>query len=196
MEDNHFFYNFEANRTPPSRGKILISKPFLQDSNFARSVVLIVDHSEEGSMGLIMNKPSSLKLNELVKEFKHLDSIPLHKGGPMGNDTLFYLHNLDNITGSLAIGEGLYLNGNFNAIKKYILEGNPIEGHIRFFLGYSGWENKQLKKEIHENTWLINEGDITNLIKIDVKEMWKNELSKLGGKYEQWSHFPLIPSLN
>lgn len=143
-----------------------------------------------------MNKPSSLKLNELVKEFKHLDSIPLHKGGPMGNDTLFYLHNLDNITGSLAIGEGLYLNGNFNAIKKYILEGNPIEGHIRFFLGYSGWENKQLNKEIHENTWLINEGDITNLIKIDVKEMWKNELSRLGGKYEQWSHFPLIPSLN
>ena len=115
----------------------------------------------------------------------------------MGTDTLFYLHTLNNIEGALKLGKGMFLNGDFDAIRKYILEGNPIEGHIRFFLGYSGWQDKQLNQEIKENTWMIGKSEITNLISTDeISCMWKNELSKLGGKYEAWSRFPLIPSLN
>lgn len=190
-------FKIESNNATPSRGKILISEPFLRDSNFGRSVILLVDHTEEGSMGLIMNKPSTMSLNELVKDFREIDSIPLYKGGPMSTDTLFYIHTIEDIGGALPLGKDIYLNGDFDAIKKYILEGNPIEGRIRFFLGYSGWEDKQLTQEIKENTWMIGKGDIPSLINTNnIKNMWKEELGKLGGKYEAWSRFPLIPSLN
>ena len=164
--------------------------------NFARSVILLVDHGNEGSMGIIMNKQLSLMVNDVVKEFKYLEQIPLFKGGPVDMDTLFYLHTLPHIKDSLFIGNGVYLNGDFNAIKKYILQGNPIEGNIRFFLGYSGWDSNQLKHEIEENTWFIGDTNVTELLDIKGKDLWKKSLEKLGNKYETWSRFPKNPSLN
>jgi Putative transcriptional regulator len=196
LERDHNYFKIVSNNAIPSRGKVLISEPFLRDSMFGRSVVLLVDHSKEGSMGLIMNKSLPMKLNDVVDEFKYLNDIPLFKGGPMGTDTLFYLHTLKNIEGALAIGSGLYLNGNFDEIKRYILQGNDIEGNIRFFLGYSGWEDGQLNDEIEQNTWMIGKGDITSLMIGDISSMWKKALGKLGGKYEAWSRFPTTPSLN
>ena len=180
----------------PSRGKILISEPFLCDATFGRSVVLLVDHTSEGSMGLIMNKQLPLLVNDVVKEFKYLEDIPLYKGGPIGTDTLFYLHTLSQLPGTLPVSNGLYLNGDFDALKKHILQGNEINGKVRFFLGYSGWECEQLIQEIKENTWIIAKEDPSYLLDGEVKDMWKNALGKLGSKYETWSRFPQVPSLN
>jgi len=196
MGKNHDYFKIESNNAIPSRGKILISEPFLRDSNFGRSVVLLVDHTKEGSMGLIMNKLLPMRLNDVVDEFKYLEDIPLYKGGPMGTDTLFYLHTLKHVEGALAIGGGLYLNGDFTEIKRYVLQGNPVEGNIRFFLGYSGWQDGQLNQEIEENTWMIGKGDAPSLMIDEIKNMWKRALGNLGGKYETWSHFPITPSLN
>jgi len=196
MNRNIDIFKIQSNNAPPSRGKILISEPFLRDADFGRSVVLLVDHTQEGSMGLIMNKQLPIMLNEVVAEFKYLENIPLYKGGPMGTDTLFYLHTFKNIEGSISVGDGMYLNGDFDTIKCYILQGNRIEGNIRFFLGYSGWETEQLRHEIEENTWMIGKGEAISLINDEIKNMWKVALGKLGGKYEAWSRFPLIPSLN
>ena len=180
----------------PSRGKILISEPFLRDATFGRSVILLVDHTEEGSMGLVVNKPLPLLLNDIIMEFKYLDEIPLYKGGPVATDTLFYLHTLAEVSGSISISKGLYLNGDFNEIKKYILQGNKISEHIRFFLGYSGWESNQLHNEIKENTWLVSEEEKSYLMKDDTKDMWRKALEKLGSKYETWSRFPQVPTFN
>lgn len=196
MDKRIDIYKIRTNNALPSRGKILISEPFLRDENFTRSVVLLIDHTQEGSMGIIMNKSLPLLVNDVVKEFKYIDDIPLYMGGPVGTDTLFYLHTLPNVEGSIAVGNGLYLNGDFTEIKKYILQGNPIKGNIRFFLGYSGWENEQLKHEIEENTWMIGKGEPDTLLNDPIKFMWRNALGSLGGKYETWSRFPLIPSLN
>ncbi len=113
MNINTDIFKIQSNNVMPSRGKILISEPFLHDVTFGRSVVLLVDHTEEGSMGLIINKPLPLMLNDIIKEFKYIEDIPLHKGGPIGTDTLFYLHTLHEIPGTLPINNGLYLNGDF-----------------------------------------------------------------------------------
>ena len=196
MNINSDIFKIQSNNVMPEKGKILISEPFLHDATFGRSVVLIIDHTEEGSMGLIINKKIPLVLNDIIKEFKYTDEIPLYKGGPIGTDTLFYLHTLKDIPGALFVSDGLYMNGDFEAVKRYILQGNPVEGKIRFFLGYSGWECKQLKHEIKENTWIISEEENTYLMNRDTKNMWKEALGKLGSKYEAWSRFPLIPSLN
>lgn len=196
MEKDRDIFKIQSNKVLPARGKILISEPFLADTTFNRSVVLLVDHSEEGSMGIILNKRLPIMVNEVVKEFKYLNDIPLCKGGPVGTDTLFYLHRLDDVRGAYPIGNGMFLNGDFNAIKRYVLQGNPVEGNIRFFLGYSGWDNAQLKHEIDEDTWLVGASDAESLMTVPVNEMWRHSLGSLGGKYETWSHFPRIPSLN
>ncbi len=196
MNINQDIFKIQSNNVLPSRGKILISEPFLRDATFGRSVILLVDHTEEGSMGLVVNKPLPLLLNDIIMEFKYLDEIPLYKGGPVATDTLFYLHTLAEVSVSISISKGLYLNGDFNEIKKYILQGNKISEHIRFFLGYSGWESNQLHNEIKENTWLVSEEEKSYLMKDDTKDMWRKALEKLGSKYETWSRFPQVPTFN
>ena len=197
MDTNADIFKIETNHVVPSRGKVLISEPFLYDEMFGRSVILLLDHSTDGTMGLVLNKPLPLSLNDVLKEFKDINNIPIYKGGPLSTDTLFYLHTLKDVEDSLQIGKGVYLNGDFDAIRRYILQGNDIDGKIRFFLGYSGWEHDQLCQEIEENTWLIGSTGISSLM--DEKgsaELWKNVLGQLGGKYEIWSRFPQIPTLN
>ena len=193
---NADIFKIQSNNVLPSRGKILISEPFLCDATFGRSVVLLVDHTSEGSMGLIMNKQLPLLVNDVVKEFNYREDILLYKGGPIRTDTLFYLHTLSQLPGALPVSNGLYLNGDFDALKKHILQGNEINGKVRFFLGYSGWECEQLIQEIKENTWIIAKEDPSYLLDGEVKDMWKNALGKLGSKYETWSRFPQVPSLN
>lgn len=197
MDTNADIFKIETNHVVPSRGKVLISEPFLYDEMFGRSVILLVDHSTDGTMGLVLNKPLPLSLNDVLKEFKDISNIPIYKGGPLSTDTLFYLHTLKDVEDSLQIGKGVYLNGDFDAIRRYILQGNDIDGKIRFFLGYSGWEHDQLCQEIEENTWLIGSTSIASLMnEKGSAELWKNVLGQLGGKYEIWPRFPQIPTLN
>lgn len=197
MYSNTDIFKIETNHIVPAQGKILISEPFLCDHIFGRSVILLVDHTKEGTMGLVLNKPLPLFLNDILQDFNYQENIPIYKGGPLSTDTLFYLHTLEGITDSLPISNGLYLNGDFNAIKEYILQGNPIKGKIRFFLGYSGWEYEQLHRELEENTWLVStESKDTIMDENAGTELWKNSLGRLGSKNELWSRFPQIPALN
>ena len=190
-------FKIQSNDIQPSRGKILISEPFLCDDIFSRSVILLVDHSADGSMGLVMNKKLPLMVNEVVNEFKYLEDIPLYKGGPIGTDTLFYLHNFPDIPGALQIAKDLYLNGDFNAIKTQIFQNiEDYKDRIRFFIGYSGWDESQLNQEIEDNTWIIGKEEYTTLFSIKTENMWKEVLCKQGHKYEAWSRFPLIPLMN
>lgn len=189
-------FKIQSNNVLPSRGKILISEPFLRDATFGRSVVLLIDHTEEGSMGLIINKQLPIFVNDIIKEFKYIEDIPLYKGGPIATDTLFYLHTLADISGAIPISKGLFLNGDFEEIKRYILQGNQIDRYIRFFLGYSGWESEQLSTELRENTWLVSKEENAHLMNGDTKDMWKQALEKLGSKYETWSRFPQVPTFN
>ena len=196
MDIDSDIFKIQSNNVLPSRGKILISEPFLRDATFGRSVILLIDHTDEGTMGLIINKPLPIFVNDIIKEFKYINDIPLYKGGPVATDTLFYLHTLANISGAIPVSKGLYLNGDFDEIKKYILQGNKVDQHIRFFLGYCGWEGEQLNDELKENTWLVSKEDKDYLMNSDTKDMWKEALEKLGSKYEAWSRFPRVPPFN
>ena len=194
--NNADLFRIQSNDILPSQGKILISEPFLCDAMFGRSVVLLIDHSEDGSMGLVLNKRHPILLNELIQEFRYLDDIPLYKGGPVADDTLFYLHTLPNISGSLKVDKNLYLNGDFTAIKKHILQNRDAINNIRFFVGYSGWQERQLQHEIEENTWIVGKEDYNELLGIDSEDMWREVLSMQGDKYYTWSRFPQIPMMN
>lgn len=147
--DMHVF-QVESNKVLPQQGSILISSPFMNDYHFTRAVVLLIEHNDEGSMGIIMNKDFRyhILLNDLIPELEFAQRVPVYKGGPVSRETIFFLHTLKDLEGALPLGNGLYLNGDFNAVQQYILDGKPIEGVIRFFAGYAGWDHGQLAKEI------------------------------------------------
>ena len=191
-------FQVESNKVLPCQGGLLIAAPFLRDFHFSRSVVLVVDHNEEGSMGIVLNKNFNrlTTLNELVPALENLPPIPLYKGGPVGRETLFYLHTLSYLKDALPLGNGLYLNGDFNQMQEYILSGAPTLGVVRFFMGYAGWQKGQLKQEIEDNTWLVNNESKVDLLNMYLRDLWQESLFGLGGKYAIWSRYPKYPSMN
>lgn len=189
-------YRIEYNHVEPCKGCVLIAEPFLRDHFFGRSVVFVVEHTEEaGTMGLVLNKPLPVWLNDLVSDCHCREDIPVYRGGPLSMDTLFFLHTLDTLEGSLPVDDGIYLNGDFEAVKRYIAEGNPVRGHLRFFLGYAGWEQGQLHEECEADTWMVGrEGRAC--LRDDTDRQWENAMTRLGDKYRIWAGFPLVPEWN
>lgn len=192
--DMHVF-QVESNKVLPQQGSILISSPFMNDYHFTRAVVLLIEHNDEGSMGIIMNKDFRyhILLNDLIPELEFAQRVPVYKGGPVSRETIFFLHTLKDLEGALPLGNGLYLNGDFNAVQQYILDGKPIEGVIRFFAGYAGWDHGQLAKEIKENSWLIGKAGKETLLNQHFRDLWHTSLNEMGGKYAIWARYPNTP---
>ena len=92
----------------PRRGKLLISEPFLGDPFFKRSVILLSEHTREGTVGFILNKPTEIPINDIIEDFPEFD-VRVHFGGPVQKDTLHYIHRLGNkLKGSKEIIKGVY----------------------------------------------------------------------------------------
>lgn len=191
-------FQIEANEVVPKKGRILISSPFLIDYNFNRSVILIVQHGDEGSMGIIINKGLiyNITLNDIFPNINSKVKIPLFRGGPIDKDSLFYLHKLDFVHNSIPLGGGVYINGDFNDIMDYISGENYKSNLIKFFCGYAGWKKGQLEDEIKNNSWIVS--PCKNHLIFDDKpnDVWNISLDTLGGKYSIWSKYPKYPILN
>ena len=198
MSEQFDIFHIENNRVIPEKGKVLISEPFLNDRYFGRSVVLLVEHDATlGSMGFVLNKPMKQRMNEFFPEFENLPDIPLFQGGPVGGNRLFFIHTLGNIIpGAIDIGEGLYFDGDFDVIKMYLAEGNPVENKIKFFMGYSGWNQKQLEEEISNNSWLVSQLENSRMMSAVDEAVWKKALQTLGNRYKLWANFPKQPFMN
>lgn len=195
---NMQIFQVKSNRQKPSTGKLLLASPLLHDYHFARTAILMVTHSEEESMGVIMNKKFRyhLYLNQLVPELSEAPDIPIYKGGPVDRNTIFFIHTLADLEGAFDLKNGLYLNGNFEALQAYILKGNPIEEKMRFFAGYAGWGKGQLDEEITENSWIVSPANRKQLLETPVNEMWKRCMDDLGDPYRLWAKYPQYPSFN
>lgn len=191
-------FKITHNNVLPAQGSILISEPFLQDAYFQRSVVLLVEHTQEGSMGLVLNKKTELIVNSFFPDLKEFPEMPIYLGGPVSPNRLFFIHSLGDliIPGSLKINEHLYFDGSFDALKRYILNGHDIEGKVKFFLGYSGWTKGQLHGEITKNSWVVSHATNRNLLIAEGEAFWKRSLESLGSQYETWTKYPKDPYLN
>lgn len=184
------------NDIQPSIGKILISEPFLQDFYFRRSVVLLADHSEEGSFGIIMNKATESPVNYAIDDFPQIDA-PLYLGGPVQTNSLFYIHRFgEKIEGSIIIKGQLAWGGDLDQVKQLILEGKLTANDIRFFVGYAGWSPSQLDEELSRNSWVVSGNVSEDLLDFDPKKMWGQSLQDVGGRFRDWVNFPLDPALN
>lgn len=191
-------FKITHNNLLPAQGSILISEPFLQDAYFQRSVVLLVEHNMQGSMGFVLNKKTDLIVNTFFPELEEYPEIPIYLGGPVSANRLFFIHSLGDliVPDSVKIKDRLYFDGDFEALKRYIQNGHSIEGKVKFFLGYSGWTEGQLGNEINKNSWVVSHAAKENVLLADGESFWKNSLEQLGSNYEAWTKYPKDPYLN
>ena len=196
MKDIHKILNIQSNNIQPARGKILISEPLMGDFYFKRSVVLLAEHNDEGSFGLIMNKPLNARFNEIVRDFPDFET-NLFLGGPVQSNNLFFMHTLGNIIeDSHEIIKGLYWGGEIEQIKEMIKLGQIKPADIRFYIGYSGWASEQLDGELKRNSWLVSYLRASTLLNAKPEDLWNISLGALGSEYNHWTNFPSDPSLN
>jgi putative transcriptional regulator len=179
----------------PQQGVILISEPSLRDFYFRQSVVLLAEHNDEGSFGIIINKPIETRLNEVLKDFTDLD-IPIYLGGPVKTDSIFFIHTKKNVGNSTRIIDGLYWGGDLDTIKEMLELRMINENEIRFFIGYSGWDPKQLDREIREKSWVLSHTSVDEIINRQPEKLWSWYLKSMGSDYAIWANFPSDPSFN
>ncbi|QQR97414.1 MAG: YqgE/AlgH family protein [Sphingobacteriales bacterium] len=176
------------------KGTLLLAEPFMQDEHFKRSVVLICEHNTEGTIGLILNKPTIFKVNQMVGNFPHINAF-IHSGGPVENDRLNYIHVYhDIIPNAFQIEDNIYWNGDFDVLKEQIKLKHIMPQNIMFFSGYAAWDFEQLKAEVEEQSWIICNIDYP-IFKTS-EYMWKDILQKMGGKYKLIAEYPENPNLN
>ena len=182
----------------PAQGSILISEPFLQDAYFQRSVVLLVEHAKEGSMGFVLNKKTDLAVNSFFSDLDKIPDMPIFLGGPVSSNRLFFIHSLGDLIlpNAIKINVHLYFDGNFDALLQYIRNGHPVEGKIKFFLGYSGWMEGQLNQEISQNSWVVSRASNRSILLANGEDFWKQSLESLGSQYEPWTKYPKDPYWN
>ncbi|WP_164108092.1 MULTISPECIES: YqgE/AlgH family protein [Sphingobacterium] len=185
------------NQNAPQQGSLLISEPFILDPNFERSVVVLCEHNQEGTLGLVLNHLSNVLLSDIIAEITCKD-FPVYIGGPVQNDALFFLHcTPQKISGGTPIGTDLFWGGDLEQVLELIDNHLIYPQEIKFFLGYSGWSVGQLEEEIKQNSWAVHnsfEPELTFLT--DGETLWKQALISLGPKYAHVANFPKSPYLN
>ncbi|MGV8994832.1 MAG: YqgE/AlgH family protein [Flavobacterium sp.] len=179
------------------KGQLLIAEPsLLGDMSFNRSVILLADHNDEGSVGFIINKPLQYSIKDLVPEIHA--TFKIYNGGPVEQDNLYFIHNVpDLIPNSIEISNGIFWGGDFELTAHLINSGVIKKSNIRFFLGYTGWDAQQIEDEIQTNSWIISENFSKNkIIGKSANNFWKEKILELGGDYLIWSNAPENPVLN
>ena len=181
---------------PPAKGTLLIANPFLKDPNFSRTVIFLCEHTEEGSFGFVLNRKYKVTLDELIPDLEGY-KVPVYYGGPVQMDTIHFLHQYpDEIPGGFEVTKGVYWGGDFELLVSMIKNKKIDFTKIRFFIGYSGWSDGQLKNEMTEKSWLTVQATRKIIFHRNFEEIWKDSLKELGGDYEMMVNFPIDPQLN
>lgn len=177
------------------KGKILISTPDVSGDIFSRSVVLMVDHNENGAFGLILNRQNhkmSVRLQNMV-DFK----VTVYEGGPVENDKMFFIIKGVPVTENIMeITPDFYLTEDVESIITALIEEKLAIEDIKVFSGYSGWAAQQLEGEITNRVWTVV--DVYNLDYTLPSDhtLWKDIMQNLGGEYLLWANAPKDISLN
>ena len=196
MEKELDFFSINPEDKIAEKGSILISEPFLADTLFSRSVVYLVDHGDEGSIGFIINKSLDIRIENAVEGFENF-SDTISMGGPVASNTLHYLHTLgDIIPNSFWVRDNVFWGGDLDTIRKMTSKGVINSNQIRFFLGYSGWSPGQLQKELNENSWVIVRTRPETIMKSRGEDSWRAILRSINKKYRIWADFPESPEMN
>ena len=166
--------------------QLLIAMPSLQDTNFSRSVTVVCEHNDTGAMGIIINQPTTICVDELINQLEMGDKeilvsnhSPVYAGGPVHIDRGFILHDSDRQWDSTHIIDNDLMLTTSEDILVGIATGNGPENSI-VALGYAGWGAGQLEQELAENAWLTVPYEAKIVFNTPVNERWQTAANKLG----------------
>jgi putative transcriptional regulator len=178
------------------KGRLLIATPSLLDPNFRRTVVLLLEHTADGAIGVVLNRPSDTEAREAVPDLRAvlLDDEPIFLGGPVQPDTVIALADHtdpldaddDPICGSIA---SLEFDDDPDRLQASV-------SRARVFAGYAGWDSGQLEGEIEEQAWFTEEALPGDVFCSDPVHLWSHVLERMGSQYRLLARMPDDPRMN
>ncbi|MEN2993597.1 MAG: YqgE/AlgH family protein [Bacteroidia bacterium] len=180
----------------PGRGVLLIAEPFLPDPNFFRTVVLLIEHNQEGTLGVVLNRPATLRLQEATDFFGAVD-YPLFIGGPVQPEMLHALHTLPALRErSQEVLPGLFWTPDMRALRSILATRDIPPNALRFYAGYAGWRVGQLDRELLLKSWILAPGQSEDAFDPEPTQLWRKVLKRMGGEYAFIATFPEDPRVN
>ncbi len=179
------------------KGQFLVASPSLDSPLFERGVVLLCEHSELGSFGLLINKPIEIELPDEILDLENAknDQLSLRAGGPIKPEQLMILH-----TGSephdhcLPLLPGVVLGGDLGFLE-HLME-QPSGAPVLLCFGYCSWGPGQLERDILDGEWHVAKGSSSDLFETDPHRLWNQLLSRHGGRSSVLALLPCDLSLN
>ena len=177
------------------RGQLLLAHPGLLESNFRRTVVLVVEHGEDGAMGLVLNRPTLVPVVKAAPELEPLvDPLErVHVGGPVAPNDVIVLAEFDDpgeaaliVTGDLGV-----LGGDADRA----IEAGAVR-RARVFAGHAGWAPGQLEGELEADGWIVEPPEPDEDLADESETLWSAVLERKGGRYALLARMPLDPSMN
>ena len=177
------------------RGQLLIAHPGLLDPNFRRTVVLVVEHTDEGAMGLVLNRRSLVPVAKAAPELSALvDPLePVHVGGPVAPEGLIVLAEFEDPSKA-----ALIVSGHFGLVGAEEDRGAVGGGtrRARVFAGHAGWAPGQLEAELDGDGWIVEHPEPDEILSEDPEALWGAVLERKGGQYALLARMPPDPSVN
>ena len=166
-------------------GSLLIASKSMPDERFYKSVILLINFSSDGAMGIVLNRPHKINLKDVLKDMNISQissnaNIPIFNGGPVSIDKGFLLHNSDIILeNSIKISDAnCFLNSSKDDLSNLCIEG--INSGVNLYLGCCGWSPGQLENELKSNDWLISKAETDLLFNNNHSKMWEKAIERIG----------------
>ena len=176
------------------RGQLLIAGPALGDPNFWRTVVLVVEHNDEGALGLVLNRPSEATVGDAVPELRELvdPAQDLLVGGPVQQSAVIVLAEFDDP------GDAALMAFDDVGILRTGPEAEPPPGMraTRAFAGHAGWGPGQLDGELERGDWILEPARRSDAFTQEPLDLWTSVLVRKGGSYALVARMPADPSVN
>ncbi|HEY8094078.1 MAG TPA: YqgE/AlgH family protein [Acidimicrobiales bacterium] len=172
-------------RLPVVKGKLLLAAPPLVDPNFDRTVVLVLEHGEDGSLGLILNRPTEEEVGDMLPSWRHFVSGQpvLFDGGPVEEEAIIGLAWVREVPeeGFASLDEGL---GTLDLSEDPEHLASRLDD-LRLFRGYAGWSPGQLEDELDANAWIVVDADRSDPFTPAPDTLWRDVLRRQGGSLAQ-----------
>ena len=177
------------------KGQLLIASANLSDPNFFRTVVLVTEHTPEGAMGLVLNRPSELEVSSAIPELAGLldGDAPVYIGGPVQPNAVVALAELDDPGRAAALVLGSV--GFIRPDEEPTSLADEISS-LRVFAGYSGWGEGQLEAELDEEAWYLEPAQPGDVFSEQPDGLWAEVLRRKGGPFALLARLPIDPSVN
>ena len=189
----------EPSPEPLQAGHLLVATPSLLDPNFERTVVLVLDVDENGALGVVLNRPSTVPVAEVLPDWSMLAASPdvMFQGGPVSTDSALAVAALPPGQESEPVGfRRLYAGvGIVDLDTPTEILGSALE-RMRIFAGYAGWGEEQLAEEIREGSWYVLPSEPGDLFGADPLGLWMRVLRRQPGELAWVSTRPLDPTMN